>query len=416
LFLASRGPVEVAVSTEKRDVDIRLEEYANLRRTPEWDKWRLICLVLGAASICAAVTGFFIAQGQSGMEFYGAAAGAFLTVAGVVPAIVGILLVDRPSTKIDGGWVVWVGSPFALSIGLVLVWFVGGLSSMLALASPQIPGPPQGFAVAVVVVALLITAAIPLDMLLIVRRLGARDSTRVAVSRVIRPRWSLSRSRVEPAKAGAEVIKDLRDSAMLEAQRGDRRAVRERMVGLAHISRTCPGHAIAAVEELGFLGAALVHDRDQALDAVAMLNQIGPSVSDGAADQAVHELQSIWERALERKGSRRVGDSCAQALHGYFALHPHVNGNQGLKSVASIVDTAVRTQRLGEALPSIQLLVAGFPANVPGWVAEALEGEPRPGEEPAAPANIDVPLMNRLARARGITLGGRDRAEGDLGR
>ena len=187
------------------EVAKRLREYEKPHRRPEWQMNDIFVVWLVATGIILVTAGWLAQNAVPSSDFFGAATGALLTLAGVVPAVIGVILVGQPSQRLGSGSVVWSGLLLLLSICVASVWIVATGISLLGLAGALEEDLALPATIDVLVMALFITLATPMLFLLLVRRLGPSESTSIVVARILRG-------------GDSQILKDLRDVAAQEAE------------------------------------------------------------------------------------------------------------------------------------------------------------------------------------------------------
>jgi hypothetical protein len=237
-------------------------------------------------------------------EFFSVAASGLLTLASVVPAVLGVILIGKPVMRLDRGRFLLQGWPVLVGLGYAVLWALGLLAcffSLIELPLPLLSHAALGLTLAV-------TSATPLLLLAATHPLQPEQSTLLAVQH----------ARRHTGEVAEAIVKGLRDVAMLELSSGDRQAVQCRLKGLATLAVMGDGvTARDALDEMGYLTQELVLDRDLAGEALVLLCNIADARED-IRSKAIGEVVSVWIEALERHASPLVTRFAAQKLNHYM--------------------------------------------------------------------------------------------------
>lgn len=358
-----------------------------------WQSWLIpfagpvLCLLglAAAPSVVAASSPTFLVG-----DFFSSSTAALLTIAGIVPAAIGLAIAGRPSLRIDHARVVLRWGPLVNSVLWPLVWFGTSLAALLALIGVwgnkgedlKVPGAiVLTMSLVVVVWAFFLVANYMV-------RLTSRSSSWFAIPAAIGPR-------------GADVLKDLRDVALIEAKNGDRRAVRDRMFALCAIALKTSDdeRSKAALEELAFLGQEQVLDRDQALDVVHLLCHAAlTSTSPSIVETAVKEISSMWSASIRAGASPKIGLDCSYALGMIAERSTRELVGESIDRVLTAVHDRRglgRTISAGEILENLARVVEVVPQWTPQRYVDALVDH----GDPSAP--IIARLLERIHNRAG---------------
>lgn len=385
---------------------LHLAEPAGTRRWPVvlWGGLSLIPIVAIPAA----------ASGATSRSMLAALLTALLTISALAPAVVGLVVVERPSARLLGGRLVWSGALLlvaivttaALSLALVVI-FVG-------LSQPS--GPPRS---AAGVVALVTTCVVflwfPLMLWLLISRSGPIGSSSLVVRRLSAHKEGKWWNRKAQAAANIQAaIVEMRDLALLEAARGDRRGCLARMDGLGLIARDgSDASCLLAMDELAFVGSALISDRTYGLKAIESLweayttrmnrsTQLALDTPDGEnaserqseenpdlaalTEQYLHELCGLWVASSEVSASPKTRKALNAALAHVVALRgPGQVTDKAIRSeIGDMITECEGSPALQESLASLAALLLPRPRACPQALVSLLSRSGRAGLEPLA--------------------------------
>lgn len=275
--------------------------------------------LLLACVIVLATSGFLVVVlwEKDPEPILGALFTALLTVAALIPAVIGLIVVERPSARLNHGRVLWAGPLRALTILAIGALVVGLAATLtfLALDSGEPAGANTSLGWVAVMSGVAVLELLPFLIYVLIQRSSAEESTqiiRVQVHRLAGKAVNLDEWQRQA------LLKEIRDIAVIEFRANDRNAVRQRMQGLALISAQEEQLAQTAVEELAFLGQHLILDRDLALDCLALLShriQHGPA-GDVLVKKILHEYFSFWSQSRLADASPQVSKKAFDGIEG----------------------------------------------------------------------------------------------------